>query len=54
MLTIGTQAPDFELSAGPDQTVKLHELQGKKVILAFTPPTGAPCAATRWRSITKR
>ena len=42
MLAIGTQAPDFELSSGPDQTVKLHELQGKKVILAFYPADWSP------------
>lgn len=42
MLAVGTQAPDFELSAGPDQTVKLRELQGKKVILAFYPADWSP------------
>lgn len=42
MLATGTQAPDFELSAGPDQTIKLHELQGKKVILAFYPADWSP------------
>lgn len=42
MLAIDTQAPDFELSAGPDQTIKLRELQGKKVILAFYPADWSP------------
>ncbi len=42
MLAIGTQAPDFELSAGPDQTVKLRDLQGKNVILAFYPADWSP------------
>lgn len=42
MLAVGTQAPGFELSAGTDQTVKLRELQGKKVILAFYPADWSP------------
>lgn len=42
MLAIGTQAPDFELSAGSDQTLKLRELQGKKVILTFYPADWSP------------
>ncbi|WP_223649098.1 redoxin domain-containing protein [Hymenobacter psoromatis] len=42
MLAVGTQAPDFELSAGPNQTLKLRELQGKKVILAFYPADWSP------------
>ncbi len=42
MLTIGTSAPDFELYATPDQKVKLSELKGKKVILAFYPADWSP------------
>ncbi len=42
MLAVGDQAPDFELSAGPDQTVKLSDLRGKKVILAFYPADWSP------------
>lgn len=42
LLTTGTKAPDFELSATPDQTLKLHELRGKKVVLAFYPADWSP------------
>src|ERR1700741_88180 len=42
MLQIGTQAPDFELHATPDQKLKLSELQGKKVILVFYPADWSP------------
>ncbi|MES2138242.1 MAG: peroxiredoxin [Bacteroidota bacterium] len=42
MLTIGTQAPDFELNSTPDQKLKLTELRGKKVILAFYPADWSP------------
>ncbi|MGI4834577.1 MAG: redoxin domain-containing protein [Janthinobacterium lividum] len=42
MLAVGTLAPDFELSSAPDQTVKLHELRGKKVVLAFYPADWSP------------
>lgn len=42
MLAIGTQAPDFELNSTPDQKLKLSELQGKKVILAFYPADWSP------------
>ena len=42
MLAIGTQAPDFELNSTPDQKVKLSELLGKKVILAFYPADWSP------------
>lgn len=37
MLQIGTKAPEFSLYATPDQKIKLNELKGKKVILAFYP-----------------
>lgn len=42
MLTIGTEAPDFELYSTPDQKLKLTELRGKKVILAFYPADWSP------------
>lgn len=42
MLAIGTQAPDFELNSTPDQKLKLTELRGKKVILAFYPADWSP------------
>ena len=35
MLAVGTPAPEFELHSTPDQKLKLSELKGKKVILAF-------------------
>jgi peroxiredoxin len=41
-LQVGTQAPDFELSSGPDQTVALAELRGRPVILAFYPADWSP------------
>jgi len=42
MLVIGTPAPDFELYSTPDQKLKLKELLGKKVILAFYPADWSP------------
>jgi peroxiredoxin len=42
MLAQGKKAPDFELSSGPDQTVKLSDYLGKKVILAFYPADWSP------------
>lgn len=42
MLALGTQAPDFELNSTPDQKLKLGELLGKKVILAFYPADWSP------------
>ena len=41
-LPVGTQAPDFELPSGPDQTVSLAELRGRAVILAFYPADWSP------------
>jgi peroxiredoxin len=37
LLAAGTPAPDFTLNATPDQTLSLHELRGKPVVLAFYP-----------------
>jgi len=42
MLPIGTKAPEFELNSTPDQKLKLSELLGKKVILAFYPADWSP------------
>src|SRR4030095_14751497 len=37
ILAAGTPAPDFALHATPDQILKLHELRGRPVIIAFYP-----------------
>jgi peroxiredoxin len=42
MLTKDTVAPDFELFATPDQKIKLLELRGKNIILAFYPADWSP------------
>lgn len=42
MLPTGTIAPDFELHSTPDQKLRLSELRGKKVILAFYPANWSP------------
>jgi peroxiredoxin len=42
MLATNTTAPDFELHSTPDQKVKLRELLGQKVILAFYPADWSP------------
>ncbi|OWP62816.1 peroxiredoxin [Hymenobacter amundsenii] len=42
MLEANTPAPDFELNSTPDQTLALHDLQGKRVILAFYPADWSP------------
>jgi peroxiredoxin len=42
MLQKGAPAPDFELSCTPDQKLRLSELAGKKVILAFYPADWSP------------
>lgn len=42
ILEKGTEAPDFELNCTPDQTLKLSDLRGKKVILAFYPADWSP------------
>ncbi len=38
----GTEAPEFELPATPDQTVSLSEFRGQAVILAFYPEDWSP------------
>ena len=42
MLEKRTPAPDFQLYCTPDQKVRLSELAGKKVILAFYPADWSP------------
>jgi peroxiredoxin len=42
MLTINTKAPGFELYSSPDQKLRLNDLRGKKVILAFYPADWSP------------
>ncbi len=42
ILEKGTPAPDFELNCTPDQKLKLSELKGKRVILAFYPADWSP------------
>jgi len=42
MLLPETLAPDFELNCTPDQKLKLSELRGKKIILAFYPADWSP------------
>ena len=42
MLQRETPAPDFELYATPDQRLRLSDLKGKRVILAFYPADWSP------------
>ena len=42
MLQKGAAAPEFELFCTPDQKIRLNELAGKKVILAFYPADWSP------------
>ncbi|PWT72248.1 MAG: peroxiredoxin [Bacteroidetes bacterium] len=42
MLQKGMKAPDFELYSTPDQKVRLSDLEGEKVILAFYPADWSP------------
>ena len=42
MLQQGTPAPDFELFSTHDQKLKLSELRGKKIIIAFYPADWSP------------
>jgi peroxiredoxin len=42
VLSAGTQAPDFELHSATDQTLKLSDLRGHPVILAFYPADWSP------------
>jgi peroxiredoxin len=42
LLRAGTPAPDFGLRATPDQVLRLSELRGRPVILAFYPADWSP------------
>ncbi len=42
ILTPGTVAPDFELPVTPDKKLKLSDLRGKPVVLAFYPADWSP------------
>lgn len=44
MLNVGDTAPDFELNShlGKDKKVKLSELRGKNVVIAFYPLDWTP------------
>lgn len=42
MLSVGTKAPEFELNSTPDQKLKLSELLGKNIIVAFYPADWSP------------
>ena len=41
-LEIGMEAPDFELPSHLDKTVRLSDLRGKNVVLAFFPEAWTP------------
>ncbi len=41
-LTIGAAAPDFELPATGDKTIKLSDLKGKNVVIYFYPKDSTP------------
>jgi peroxiredoxin len=42
ILPAGARAPDFELASGPDEVVRLRDLRGSPVILAFYPADWSP------------
>ncbi|MCW3089711.1 MAG: alkyl hydroperoxide reductase/Thiol specific antioxidant/Mal allergen [Ferruginibacter sp.] len=42
MIVPGMIAPDFELLCTPDQKIRLSDLKGKRVILAFYPADWSP------------
>lgn len=42
LLAKDTPAPDFELNSTPDQKLRLSDLRGRKVILAFYPADWSP------------
>jgi peroxiredoxin len=42
ILSAGTPAPDFALSAAPNQVVRLSDLRGRPVILVFYPADFSP------------
>ena len=42
ILAPGTTAPDFSLNSAPDKTLRLSDLRGKPVVLAFYPADWSP------------
>src|SRR5262245_40042239 len=42
ILSAGTQAPDFELANSPETKVRLSDLRGRPVVLAFYPADWSP------------
>lgn len=42
ILAAGTSAPDFALKSAPDKVVRLSDLRGKPVVLAFYPADWSP------------
>lgn len=42
ILPPGAEAPDFTLHVTPDQELSLHELRGRRVVLAFYPADWSP------------
>jgi peroxiredoxin len=42
VLRVGTVAPDFELQSTPTETIRLRDLRGRPVILAFYPADFSP------------
>lgn len=42
ILSRGVEAPDFELNSSPDQRLRLSDLRGKRVVLAFYPADWSP------------
>ncbi len=42
MLPTGIPAPDFELYSTPDQTLRLSEMRGQKVVMVFYPADWSP------------
>lgn len=47
MLEIGAMAPDFELLSDENQSIKLSDLRGKRVILFFYPKAGTSGCTTQ-------
>jgi len=42
ILPTGGPAPDFSLRVTPDQSLSLHELRGRRIVLAFYPADWSP------------
>jgi peroxiredoxin len=47
MLPTGIIAPGFELYSSPDQKLRLDELRGRKVVLAFYPADWSPVCGSQ-------